>query len=579
MLQFQNLSLLDKHQKYLSKKLASDDFFLVGGCIRDLLLGINENPKDIDLTMAGDPQKIYKNLDKKNISHFITEKFWTITIIPRKQWKVDELLQYELTPFRKETWYSDNRHPDVIERSNNILEDAKRREFTISCIYYYNNWNKWTSKNNKKIVAIQDTEKLKKNLETHGFDYLWALWLWIVQDNKLIEKLFPKWKLSQKSFDTLIDRYAKVYNTNKPANSSIQMLVDPYNGLHDLINGKLKCVDDPDRRFGEDALRLIRALRFVNVINQKLLELWNNKADKDNTNNKHYLDFEKETRKSIQKNFSLIQYMAKERIKIELDKVFKKGNPFGFIALLDEVNMLKYLFPSVYAMKYVDQPVRYHPFDVYHHTLMTLFYAQSISKNPLVRRAMLYHDVGKVDQYHMYTLWLSREEIQKMHYLNHRNTSGKIAAAELKTLGFSKKEIEEIVRYIDHHHKPEEILNAKIENREKKIRKLLSEWWISRMRNLFDVVLWDRMWHYNPIQPPEVEVINDLKLITERLFLEEWQFTMKDLAVDGDIIMKQFKLKASPKIWALLKSAFDRTMQDIKKRNTKQKILTFLKSL
>jgi len=65
--------------------------------------------------------------------------------------------------------------------------------------------------------------------------------------------------------------------------------------------------------------------------------------------------------------------MPKERIKIELDKVFSKGNPFGFVAILDALNMLKFLFPSVYALKGVDQPIRYHPFDTYHHTLLVVF--------------------------------------------------------------------------------------------------------------------------------------------------------------------------------------------------------------
>lgn len=175
----------------------------------------------------------------------------------------------------------------------------------------------------------------------------------------------------------------------------------------------------------------------------------------------------------------------------------------------------------MYATKYVDQPVRYHPFDVYHHTMMTLYHGQRISSNPLVRWALLFHDVGKVDQYYLYNLGLSREEIQQAHYLNHRNTSSKIAEKELRALGFANKEIDEIGRYIDHHHKPEEILNAKPENREKKLRKLLSEAGIERMRNMFDVVLGDRLGHYNPVQPPETDEIYMLKDMTEKLYKEE----------------------------------------------------------
>jgi len=74
-LHFENLSKLDTHLSYLTKKIKSQNLFLVGGCIRDLLLDITENPTDIDLTLAGKPEKIYKNIDKEGLSHFMTEKF------------------------------------------------------------------------------------------------------------------------------------------------------------------------------------------------------------------------------------------------------------------------------------------------------------------------------------------------------------------------------------------------------------------------------------------------------------------------------------------------------------------------
>jgi tRNA nucleotidyltransferase/poly(A) polymerase len=90
MLYFDKLEILDKHQAYLQKKLQNDNIFLVGGCIRDLLLGINDDPKDIDLTMAGDPIKIYNALDKKDISHFITEKFGTMTLISKDSKKSED---------------------------------------------------------------------------------------------------------------------------------------------------------------------------------------------------------------------------------------------------------------------------------------------------------------------------------------------------------------------------------------------------------------------------------------------------------------------------------------------------------
>ena len=76
------------------------NFFLVGGCVRDVLLGLTNDPKDIDLTLAGEPKSIYNAIDKTDISHFMTEKFGTMTLIPKDT--VMDGVQYEITPLRTE---------------------------------------------------------------------------------------------------------------------------------------------------------------------------------------------------------------------------------------------------------------------------------------------------------------------------------------------------------------------------------------------------------------------------------------------------------------------------------------------
>ena len=100
MLHFNNLKKLIPHHAFLTKKIGKSDFFLVGGCVREILLGTTKNPLDIDFTMAGNPLEIYENIDKDGISHFITEKYGTITLIPKDK---DNELKYELTPLRAET--------------------------------------------------------------------------------------------------------------------------------------------------------------------------------------------------------------------------------------------------------------------------------------------------------------------------------------------------------------------------------------------------------------------------------------------------------------------------------------------
>lgn len=118
---------------------------------------------------------------------------------------------------------------------------------------------------------------------------------------------------------------ASVFVVGKKSETSKQLriLVDPHKGIHDSIHKRLKAVGDPDQRFTEDALRIIRAIRFVNVLNAKLQTLDKGKVK--------LFDFQKETWNSVKKNHALVENVAKERIKEEIMKAFTVGNPFGFV--------------------------------------------------------------------------------------------------------------------------------------------------------------------------------------------------------------------------------------------------------
>lgn len=213
-------------------------------------------------------------------------------------------------------------------------------------------------------------------------------------------------------------------------------MIDPALGIQDLVLKKLRTVGNPDTRFQEDALRLLRGLRFVNVLNQKLLTQSSKKTKTDPTHKIRLFDFETETRKSIKANHQLLKTIAKERIKEEIVKAFTQGNPFGLIGLLDEAEMLPILFPALALTKHVDQPIRYHPFDIYSHIILTLYHLQAINSNYLVRFAMLYHDVGKVGQYAEYEKNLSKEEIRSLLAgpLNHRFSSAVLAEEDFRRL-------------------------------------------------------------------------------------------------------------------------------------------------
>jgi len=148
------------------------------------------------------------------------------------------------------------------------------------------------------------------------------------------------------------------------------------------------------------------------------------------------------------------------------------------MVLLNVSGMMGILFPAFFETKYNEQPIRYHAFDTYSHTLLTLKALQELNGDYLVRLAMLYHDVGKVAQYAAYNEAKGdKEKIREVVTgpLNHRNNSTELMKQDFRALGFANKEMDAIAWYISEHHTPGEILSANPVNREKKVRRLLSE--------------------------------------------------------------------------------------------------------
>ena len=575
MLNFDWLKILDEHIKFLQDKCGTQNLFLVGWCIRDILLDIEKNLTDIDFTMAWKPDEIYENIKKDDVHHFITEKFGTITLIPKE----NKDLKYELTPLRTENDYSDNRHPEMINWQNDIMLDSNRRDFSINCIYYFsaefpkNNLNKEF----KGHKDIKDEFLFQKSLKESWVVFYSDLNLLVVQDENYISKIFPDWNFDQVFATYLIDTLHEDFvNSKKSSEAKIRIIIDPHKWIQDIINRKIKCVGEPEKRFTEDALRIVRALRFVSVLNQKLKD---NQWDKPKIT---LFDIDTDTRKATKELANLVSNISKERIHDELMKVFTSWDPFAFVSLLDEIKLLEYIFPALYATKNIEQPVRYHPFDVYVHTLMSLYHLQKLNKDYLVRFSILYHDVGKVGQYAAYEKNLSRDEIREILAwpLNHRVSGPELAKEDFARLTFSKSEIKDICRYIFNHHVPWEILNANEENRVKKLRKLYSEAWFEKVNNLLDITIADRLWQYNPMQnSADITDVEELRIMLKDLEKQEWQFTQKDLQIDWKKIMEHFKIPAWPQIWELLSLAMNRVLVDIKNRNSEKEILTHLKGI
>lgn len=540
MLHFDWFKNLVPYFQFAQKSLREKDIFLVGWVIRDILLNIQkDNFKDIDITLAKDPWKLYEDIDQDSWSIFKTDKFWTVTIVDK-----EKDCNYEITPFRKEGDYSDCRHPNKLEWTDNLLEDSIRRDFTINCLYYtYIDSNEETFLEKQEF---KDPDKLIKQLKSDWFAILEKDIL-ILKDKHIIEKVFKHWKIDK----TLLKKY--IWDFWK-----LHIIIDPHLWIQDMLNQKLKAVWNPDDRIKEDALRIIRAIRFVSVLNMHT----------------HInLDFDSKTWLALKKYYFLIRKIATERIIQEIKKVFKKWNPFWFISLMEELNILKYIFPGINDLKHIDQPTRYHPFDCYTHTILALHHLQQINTNYLVRFAMLYHDVWKLDQYYRTSIKKDEETQTELYKLeiNHPIIWAEIARNDFKKLWFSKKEIEEISFYVLYHMFPWELLFMNEKKQEREIKKFISKYGVERLLNLCDITIWDRNWQYNPLQHSNLDSVFDLKNKINRIYKETWRITLKEIKVNWKDIVKLL-WKSWPEVGNILNQLLEFVLED-EKRNDKKILL------
>lgn len=643
MLYFSSLDNLHTHLHTLQNLLKSDDIFVVWWSIRDLLLWITQDPKDIDITLAWDPDTIRESMhfDTDNRSRFRTEKFWTMTFLPKQQceekeedenqktdflsqidtWWDEQRLTYELTPFRTEWSYSDNRHPDEIAWSPRLIEDANRRDFTINAMYRYGTsisqailtqiWKKqkqltWANKllavlEKQQTILLYTTEELHETKNSPLSPTL------IIQDVATIDQLFLDGRLQKDYLSTLLENTPQfTYTHNQEHNISshntsekdtissspshtntwaswelfLSILIDPHHGVQHCISRTITTVWSPDERFQEDALRIIRGVRFVNTLNQKIPDV--------HLENNGY-DIDKPTRKGMQTHASLVQHLAGERLHAEITKVFSLHNPFWYTALIHELWLLHVLFPAVADTIGNIQPIKYHPFDTYNHTILTLHALQTYLLNSLqlphridlMHMAMLYHDVWKPAQYEAFEQELAKnpDNPDRSSFVHHTESWVDLATKDLKKLCFPKKDIEEICRYIRRHHRPWEILQSSKKKQLTKIRQLLSTGGKERCLNLISIAIADRLGQYNPLQSPAIEELELMKNTIIQLDKDEWRFLPKDLVVNGHDIIKEHNITPWPLLWEIIQKTFTRVLTDLPTRNTPEQIHQYIRQI
>ncbi|MFA6436912.1 MAG: HD domain-containing protein [Candidatus Paceibacterota bacterium] len=317
-------------------------------------------------------------------------------------------------------------------------------------------------------------------------------------------------------------------------------IIDPYDGKKDIKGELIRTVGKPADRFGEDALRLMRAVRFATE-----------------------LDFaiEKETLEAIKKNAESIREIAKERIKDELVKIIMSPRAHFGIMYLHETGLLKYILPELETGIGISQN-HHHPFDCYYHAIYSLEYATQEKYSLEVRLAALLHDIGKP--------YVKEGLGTRSTFYNHAQFGAKITETVLKRLRFSKKIIEKVVHLVEFHlfYYETDIVT------ESGVRRLLRRIGKENIKDFMELRMCDRVGSRVPKAKPYR--LRHLEYMFEKVGADP--INPKMLKINGNEIMKLLSLEPSKKIGLLLEGLLQEVLDDPKK-NTKKHLTTRVKAL
>lgn len=300
----------------------------MGGCVRDVMCG--RKPKDWDITTNALPQQI-KALFARTIDTGI--KHGTVTIMMNH-------VGYEVTTYRIDGQYLDGRHPDNVTFTAELVEDLKRRDFTIN---------------------------------------------------------------------------AMAYNEDMG-------LIDVFGGMQDLERGIIRCVGNAEERFTEDALRIMRAVRFAAQLG---------------------FSIEDGTRQAIAKLAERLCQISRERIQAELVKLVTSDHP-ELIRIAYQTGITSYVLPEFDIMMDTPQHSPYHQYNVGEHTIRVM---QAVRPDPYLRLAALLHDIGKPAA-------RTTDENGTDHFDGHEGLGSEMAKNILKELKFDNKTIDIVTRLVKYHDYP-----------------------------------------------------------------------------------------------------------------------------
>jgi len=400
----------------------------------------------------------------------------------------------EATTYRIESKYSDKRRPDEVRFAKTLEEDLSRRDFTI---------------------------------------------------NALALKI-----LNQSSAFPLL---AKARNSSKPSFK----IIDLFDGQEDLKKKIIRAVGDANERFDEDALRMMRAIRFAVTLGGDT----NIKRTKGprKLGKETPLQIEEKTKKAIAKNAKNLKHIALERIQDELNKILVSDFAAEGIELLRELKLLQYIIPELEKGYGVGQN-RHHIYTIYEHSILSL--KNCPSEKLEVRLATLFHDIAKPET--------KRGEGAYSTFYNHDHVGARVVEKTLRRLKYSSGIIWKVKLLVDNHmfyYNVDEVGASSV-------RRLVRKVGLENIDDLIDLRVGDRLGSGVPKAVPYK--LRHFKYMVDKISSDP--LSVKMLKLNGNDLMKELRLQPGPIVGAILDVLLSEVIDDPQK-NRKESLLARAKEL
>ena len=427
-----NITMPSKAAYIISKLQARGyDAYIVGGCVRDSLLGLE--PADWDITTSAKPEQV-KALFPRTIDTGL--KHGTVTVMMDKT-------PYEITTYRIDGIYEDHRHPTQVTFTNSLREDLMRRDFTINA------------------MAYNDRDGL----------------------------------------------------------------VDLFHGREDLQQRVIRCVGSARERFKEDALRMLRAVRFSGQLN---------------------FEIEEATLEAIEEMHGLLANVSAERIQIELMKLLVSRHP-DYLRYAWSTGLTSVFLPEFDRMMDTPQNNPHHIYNVGEHTLHALLASKD---DPLLRLTILLHDVGKPDSY-------TTDENGVDHFQGHNAKGAAMSAEILRRLKFDNHTIHVVTTLIANH---DIRFNQPLTTGLSHVRKVINRVGPDLFPSLLDVMEADVSAQSDYMRLYKLTALKETRQAYEEILRNQDCLSLKDLAINGNDL-KALGMKEGRIIGTILKALLNLVLE------------------